>query len=103
MRCAFMMRLRPGALDAYREYHRFVWPELEREFELAGIDRCSIFEAAGLVVIVSEACDEQAWARLRGSPVHQRWSALIEPLVRCGPDGTIETVNMTELYRYEGG
>jgi L-rhamnose mutarotase len=101
MRHAFTMRLRPGALEAYRDHHRAVWPELERQFRKAGIDRFSILEAGGLIVIVSEIRDEDAWERLGDTPIHRLWSALMAPLLACSPDGTIDTVEMTEVYRYE--
>ena len=103
MRQAFVMRLKPGAFPAYRDYHRAVWPELEKEFVAAGIERLSIFEAAGTVIAASEVTDEGAWRRVRDSVVHQRWAAHMEPLLDVDDRGNIETNDMTELYHYQGG
>lgn len=101
MRQAFLMRLKPGALDDYRRHHRAVWPELEQAMAEAGIERFSIFEADPVLVISSEVIDEGAWPRLWESDVHQRWSEVMEPLLEAGPDGAIESVEMREVYRVE--
>lgn len=101
MRQAFLMRLKPGALDEYRRQHQSVWPELEQAMFDAGIQRFSIFEADPLLVISSEAVDEDAWPRLWASEVHQRWSEVMEPLLEAGPDGAIESIEMHEVYRVD--
>jgi L-rhamnose mutarotase len=101
MRQAFVMRLKPGALPAYRDHHAAVWPELEAAMAAAGIERFSIFEADPILVISSEVTDHEAWPRLWATDVHQRWSEVMEPLLEVGPDGVIESVEMREVYRVD--
>ena len=100
MRSAFIMRLNPGAGHEYRELHSAVWPQLEAEFGVAGIQSMSIFEALGLVVVFSEVTDEDAWRRLWDSPIHRRWSMLMQPLLEFGIGGLVDTVELGELYRF---
>ena len=103
MHTVLLMRLKPGALPEYRERHRAVWPELEAEFAAAGIHRVEIFEAGGILVLLSEVSDEAAWSRLWATPVHRRWALVMDALLESDAGGSIASAAMTQLYRYPHG
>ena len=42
-RYAFVLRLRPGAAEAYEEAHRAVWPEMLALLKSAGVSEYSIY------------------------------------------------------------
>lgn len=74
-RVAFMLRLKPGAEDAYDEAHRHVWPEMLTLLKSAGISEYSIFRRNQLLVLSLrvEADFETTWRRIADDPVNLRW------------------------------
>ena len=57
IRCAFTMRLKPGALDEYRRHHDEVWPELVAEIEKSGIASITTFRNGDDLFLFSEIRD----------------------------------------------
>lgn len=92
------MRLRPGAIEQYRELHRAVWPELEDELRRCGISAFSIFEADPLLIVYSTVESEDAWERAWASDVHQRWGELMRPLLEFDGD-VINAQTLECVYR----
>jgi L-rhamnose mutarotase len=64
-RVAFMLRLKPGAADAYDEAHRQVWPEMLALLKRAGISEYSIFRRNELLILSLrvEVDFETAWQK----------------------------------------
>ena len=89
IRKAFTMRLRPGGLADYRRHHDEIWDELVAEIERQGIAQITIFEADPVLFLYSEINDEDAWDRLWHTDVHDRWGAIMNPLMEFGPDGIV--------------
>ncbi|WP_158618282.1 L-rhamnose mutarotase [Chitinophaga lutea] len=50
----FVMNIKPGddQLKAYLDYHRNVWPEVEKGFTLAGYEKIRLFRSHHTVVMV---------------------------------------------------
>lgn len=85
-RVAFVMRLKPGALDEYRRRHAAVWPEMLAELRAAGARNYSIFVRDEDLFGYLEVEDfERFRAHMNASSVNARWqaemAALIDPLV----------------------
>ena len=80
-RFAFILRLRPGAAQAYEEAHRAVWPELLALLKSAGISEYSIYRRDELLILTLRAVDfEASWSQLENHPVNLKWQETMAPL-----------------------
>jgi L-rhamnose mutarotase len=80
-RYAFMLRLRPGAADAYEEAHRAVWPEMLALLKRAGISEYSIYRRDELLILALRAADfESTWKEIESDPINTRWQQAMAPL-----------------------
>lgn len=103
IRRAFTMRLKPGKLAEYKAHHDNIWSELVAEIERQGIASMTIFEKDPQLFLYSEIRDEAAWDRLWASPIHDRWSELMNPLMEFRPDGIVESTQVREVFHLETG
>ena len=79
-RYAFMLRLLPGAEEAYEAAHRAVWPEMLGLLKSAGISEYSIYRRDDLLILALRTEDFQAtWDQIDNHPVNQRWQAAMAP------------------------
>jgi L-rhamnose mutarotase len=79
-RYAFMLRLLPGAAEAYEEAHRAVWPEMLALLKEAGISEYSIYRRDDLLILALRADDfEATWSRIENHPINLRWQAAMAP------------------------
>ena len=79
-RYAFMLKLRPGAAEAYEEAHRAVWPEMLDLLKRAGISEYSIYRRDDLLILALRTEDFDAtWSRIDNDPVNLRWQAAMAP------------------------
>jgi L-rhamnose mutarotase len=76
-RVCFLLRVRPDRLEAYKERHRSVWPEMLDALRDAGWRNYSLFlDADGLLVGYLETDDfEAALAGMAATDVNARWQA----------------------------
>lgn len=89
-RCAFRLRLRPGAIEEYDKAHQNVWPELLQKLKEVGISDYSIFRRGLDLILVMRVTDfDRAWTTLDKDPTNLRWqeemSRLFEPLSGLEP------------------
>jgi L-rhamnose mutarotase len=101
IRCAFTMRLKPGALEEYRRHHDEVWPELVAEIEKCGIASITTFRRGDDLFLFSEIRDPGAWDRLWRSPIHLKWAQVMEPLMHLKPDMTVDSEQLEEIFHLE--
>ena len=70
-RVAFLLRLRPGAEEAYDKAHEEVWPEMLALLKRAGISEYSIFRREQLLVLSMQVDNfDETWARIEADPVN---------------------------------
>jgi L-rhamnose mutarotase len=101
MRKAFVLKLKPGALDQYTYWHGNIWPELVQEIEQQGIAEISLFQVDDTIFLYSRVNDPEAWARLWDSDVHRRWGQeLMAPLMHYHDDGMIDSRELREIWHY---
>lgn len=98
IRHAFTMKLRPGAFAEYKRMHDELWPELFAEIEQSGVATMTIFESDPDLFLFSEIRDEETWAKLRDSEVHQRWTEALRPLFVLKEDGTPDLGELREIF-----
>jgi L-rhamnose mutarotase len=101
IRRAFTLRLEPGALAQYKEYHDNIWPELVAEIEKAGIAEMTAFVADPIVFYYSEIRDEDAWDKLWHTEVHDRWGELFKPLMAFNDEGIVDAGELREIFHLE--
>jgi len=79
-RYAFMLRLRPGAAEAYEAAHRNVWPEMLALLKKAGISEYSIYRRDDLLILALRADDfESTWSRIENDPINLKWQSAMAP------------------------
>jgi L-rhamnose mutarotase len=103
IRRAFTMRLKPGGLAEYKRLHDEIWTELVQEIERQGIASMTIFERDPDLFLYSEIRDQEAWDRLWASPIHDRWSELMDPLTQFRDDGIVDSSELREVFHLETG
>jgi L-rhamnose mutarotase len=101
LRRAFLMRLKPGALDEYKRNHDHIWPELVAAIKASGIATMTIFEQDPLLIMYSEIADEKAWDELWHSQIHDRWAEVMNPLMEFRADGLVDSQPVTEIFHLE--
>lgn len=87
-RYCFLLQVRPDRIDAYRERHRQVWPEMLAALRDSGWRNYSLhLRDDGLLVGYVEADDlAAAQAAMADTEVNARWQAEMAPLF-VGLDG----------------
>ena len=102
MRQTFLVKLKPGSLERYVQWHEEIWAELIAEIEGQGIAEISLFEADPWVFLYSEVHDTDAWERLWKSEVHARWAdEAMKPLMEYGDDGLVDARELSEIWHFE--
>jgi L-rhamnose mutarotase len=102
LRKAFVLRLKPGALEDYIHWHNNMYPELKAEFVKQGIADITLFHVDDKIVLFSHVTDEGSWTRLWDSAIHHRWAKeLMEPLMHYRDDGIVDAAEMREIWRFE--
>ena len=91
-RIAQVIRLKPGALEAYKKYHTAVWPEVLDTIRRCNIRNYSIYHLDGTLFAYFEyhGVDFAAdMARMAADPATQRWWKIMmpmqEPVPQCIP------------------
>jgi len=82
-RYGMILRLKPGAIDAYKEYHRAVWPEVLQKITECNIRNYSIYLKDDLLFSYWEyyGADFQAdMGKMAADPKTQDWWAIMTPL-----------------------
>ena len=101
MRVAFRLRVKPGKLNEYLDWHTRVWPELLADLSAAGYTNYSIFNDGDDLFGYFE-CDnyETANAAMAKSDANRRWQATMSNYLESSPDPEAgPTVLMTEIFR----
>ena len=101
IRKAFLLKLKPGALDQYVHWHDNIWPDLQREIAAQGIAEVSLFNLDDMIVLHSRVSDPEAWTRLWDSEIHHRWGELMAPLMHYREDGVVDSRELREIWHFE--
>jgi L-rhamnose mutarotase len=100
-RIAFVMELKLGNEEAYRQKHDEIWPEMVETLHRFGIHNYSIFRR-GLTLFAYLECDDPSrLAAQADDPVVQRWWQMMQPYMRYQPDGTPWTESIEEVFHLD--
>ena len=85
-RACFLLRVKKGLIEQYRQAHASVWPELLRTMREFGIHNYSMFlRKDGLVVGYLEATNiKQSLAKVSATEISQRWEEKMAPYFEEG-------------------
>jgi L-rhamnose mutarotase len=85
-RKAFLLRVKLGQQENYRQIHKDIWPELIAAAGKAGIRNHTGFMHGQAVFLYLEADDfEKAWRELLKDPVKAKWDQRMAPLFESLP------------------
>ena len=84
---AWVLEVRPGCEEEYKQRHAEIWPEMIEALRAAGIRNYSIFRL-GLTLIGTFETDDlpRTIAILRDDPVNARWGQSMAPLMKIEVD-----------------
>ena len=100
-RVGFVMQLKEGNEEIYRQKHDEIWPEMVDTLHRFGISNYSIFRR-GLTLFAYLECEDPArLADQPKDPVIQRWWKMMEPLMEYSPDGTPWTESIEEVFHMD--
>jgi L-rhamnose mutarotase len=95
------VKLKPGSLERYVQWHTEIWAELIDEIERQGIAEITLFEADPLIFLYSQVHDREAWERLWKSEVHARWAdEAMKPLMEYRSDGLVDARELGEIWHF---
>lgn len=103
-RVAFVLKVRPDKLEAYKEHHRHVWPEMLQALREAGWHNYSLFvREDGLLFGYFETPDslQAAQARMAATEVNTRWQEFMAPFFEANarPDELFQ--ELTEVFHLD--
>src|SRR6185436_3561678 len=81
----------PAAIQAYRQHHREVWPEVLASLRQSGIRRMDIYLLGRRLVMILETADQDFRrcfaAHVASSPRVAEWEALMQSMQAAPPGG----------------
>lgn len=97
-RVGFLLKVREDKIEAYKEYHKVVWPEMLEALRKTGWHNYSLFmREDGLLFGYVETPDfEQALAKMAETDVNRRWQEMMAPYFE-GLGGKHADENMVRL------
>ena len=103
LRNAFVMKLKPGFAQEYKNRHDAIWPELRAELRAAGISDYSIFldPRTGDLFAVQKLTDTNTAAELPDTPIVKKWWAYMQDIMDSNPDNSPVAMPLTEVFHLE--
>ncbi|MCX5496018.1 L-rhamnose mutarotase [Kaistia dalseonensis] len=84
---AWVLEVRPGYEDEYKQRHDEIWPEMTEALKAAGIRNYSIFRLGLKLIGYFETDDlQKTIAILKDDPVNARWGASMAPIMKIESD-----------------
>lgn len=89
-RYAFKLRIKRDAIEEYEREHKQVWPEMLAKLKEVGVSDYSIFRRGQDLFLCMRVDNfDDAWEKLDGDPINQRWQQhmgrLFEPVADTEP------------------
>ena len=102
-RCAFKMKLKPGAAAEYKKRHDEIWPELAAELKAAGISDYSIFlDEETLTLFAAQKLSAANTAKdLPESAVVRKWWKFMSPLMETNSDDSPAVQPLREVFHLD--
>jgi L-rhamnose mutarotase len=86
---AWVLEVRPGYEELYKQRHDAIWPEMLTELRAAGLRNYNIFRHGLTLFGYFETDDlDQAKAKLASSAINAKWSEFMGPIMKIDIDPT---------------
>jgi L-rhamnose mutarotase len=99
-RQAWVMWLKPGNEEIYKQKHDEIWPELVEQMRSGGIRNYSIYRH-GLTLFAYLERDDTAPAPSEPDALTWRWWKMMEPYMECNPDGSPRRGEVEEAFHLD--
>jgi L-rhamnose mutarotase len=96
---AWVMWLKPGNEEIYKQKHDEIWPELVEQIHAHGIRNYSIYRD-GLTLFAYLERDVAA-PPAEPDPVTWRWWKMMEPYMECNPDSSPRRGEVEEMFHLD--
>ena len=97
---AWVMWLKPGNEEIYKQKHDEIWPEMVEQIRSRGIRNYSIYRH-GLTLFACLERDDVAPSPGEPDPVTWRWWKMMEPYMECNPDGSPRRGEVQEMFHLD--
>ena len=84
-----VLQLRTGRLEAYREAHDRLWPEVARSMSENDVSM-AISHYNGLLFLFATAPSKEHWERSRQAPILAEWNHRMTEYLTTTPAGNID-------------
>jgi L-rhamnose mutarotase len=103
IRKCFVMQLKRGAEEEYRQRHRPIWKELEDVLRTHGVHNYSIalHSETGQLFAYAEIEDDARWNAIAQTPTCRRWWDYMADLMEVNPDRSPRAVELQEMFHLD--
>ncbi len=103
---AWVMWLKPGNEEIYKQKHDEIWPEMIEQMRSRGIRNYSIYRDGLTLFAYLERDDtvpspDTAPTPDEPGPVTWRWWKMMEPYMECNPDGSPRRGEVQEMFHLD--
>lgn len=94
------MKLNPGMIEAYKERHENIWPDLRQLLKDAGISEYSIFfdEETNTLFAFQKQAGEQGSQDLGQTEIVREWWKYMAELMETNPDNSPVSIPLEEVF-----
>ena len=96
---AIVLHLRPGCLNAYREAHDRIWPEIAQSMSDNEVSM-AIFHNHGELFVFATAPSEEHWKRSREAPSLVKWNRDMTEFVKATAAGEIAFEFLDKVFTF---
>ena len=97
---AWVMWLKPGNEEIYKQKHDEIWPEMLEQMRSGGIRNYSIY-LYGLTLFAYLERVDTVPSSTEPSPVTWRWWKMMEPYMECNSDGSPRRGEVQEMFHFD--
>jgi L-rhamnose mutarotase len=103
IRKAFIMTLKPGHQDEYKERHNPIWPELQDVLKRHGVHNYSIFldRKSDRLFAYVEIESEQLWEEIAETESCRHWWFFMKDIMLTNTDDSPVAVTLDEVFHLE--
>ena len=97
------MKLNPGRIEAYKERHRDIWPELKQLLKDAGISEYSIFydKETHFLFGFQKQAGKKGSQELGQTEIVKKWWDHMADIMETNPDNSPVSIPLEEVFFME--
>ena len=95
----YVMKVKPGKYDGYKEAHDNLWPEIARSMSDNHVSM-SIFQFENLLFLHAVAPTEEDWEKSRAAPDLERWVEYMSEFLQSDAAGEVFFEDLPEAFGF---